>query len=314
MYEFNLSHGMPIAQIKGRKCKFNNEILYIGTIKKSTKKKTVRGGAKKYEESESYDESRSDEESRSLSNENSQESESFSDDESKSSLSEVDTETDSEEENILTDVIFDGCELIPLPSENGRRVSYITGKSGSGKSTYAAKYIEKYKKMFPDREIYVFSRKPKDPVLDKIGINRIVVDESIIDDPIDITQDIDGPCCILFDDASTYPNEKIQKAVLKLMMDVMEIGRSYEVEVIITNHLPTAKEKNLNRTIFNESQYITLFPRMTNNKRMINYTLSEYLGLDNDLIKRIHNLKSRWVTIHNECPGFVLYDHGAFLI
>ncbi len=301
MFEFSLEEGKPIAQLVGKRSKFNNEILYLNEMKDKSEKSSEE---KSEEYSDNKSHSFSDDESKSYSDD---ESKSYSDDESKS-ISEEKSESDGEP---LTEVTFKDCTLLPLPSEDGRRVSYIAGKSGSGKSSYAATYLTNYRKMFPKRDIIVISRKPEDPVLDKLKPSRLVVDESIIEDPIDITQDIDGPCCILFDDANTYPNKKIQDAVIKLMMDVMEIGRSYDVEVVITSHLVNPNQKNLGRTIFNECHYITIFPSMGGLKGL-RYMLENYLEFDKQLIDKIFKLKSRWVTIHTNAPGYILHEHGAF--
>lgn len=309
MYEFSLDEGAPVAQLIGSRSKFNGEILHINEIKEKTKKPPKRK-QKRRSHSESEEEySRSESESHSDDEYSESKSESYSDDKSESySDNKSESESDSEP---VSEVTFKDCKLLPLPSENGRRVSYIAGKSGCGKTTYAATYLSSYRKMFPDRDIIVISRKPKDPPLDRLKPLRLVIDESIIEDPLDITQDIDGPCCILFDDAVNYPNKKVQDAVLRLMMDVMELGRSFDIEVVITSHLVNPNQKNLGRTIFNECHYITIFPFMGSLKSL-RYMMENYLEFDKETIDKIFKLKSRWITIHNNAPSYVLHDHGAF--
>ena len=73
-------------------------------------------------------------------------------------------------------------QQVPNPKTE-REILYITGRSGSGKSTYTRKYLEEYRKKFKDRPIYMFSALPDDPSLDSIKPKRIELDESIISDP-----------------------------------------------------------------------------------------------------------------------------------
>ena len=67
-----------------------------------------------------------------------------------------------------------------------REILYITGCSGSGKSTYTRKFIEEMRKVKKDIPVYLFSSLPDDEILDRIKPKRIILDDSLIDDPIDI--------------------------------------------------------------------------------------------------------------------------------
>ena len=61
-----------------------------------------------------------------------------------------------------------------IPNEKTEmEILYITGPSGSGKSTFAGKYLEQYKKVFKDREIYLFLSLLDDESLDDIEPKRI---------------------------------------------------------------------------------------------------------------------------------------------
>jgi hypothetical protein len=91
-------------------------------------------------------------------------------------------------------------QQVPNPKTE-REILYITGRSGSGKSTYTRKYLEEYKKKFKNREIYMFSALPDDPSLDSINPKRIELDDSLISDPIK-AEDLKGSA-VIFDDGST---------------------------------------------------------------------------------------------------------------
>ena len=79
-----------------------------------------------------------------------------------------------------------------------KQILYITGCSGSGKSTYTWKYLEEYKKEYKNNPIYLFNSLTEDKSLDSIKTERIIIDQSLVDDPIDI-EDLSNSCCI-FDD------------------------------------------------------------------------------------------------------------------
>jgi predicted AAA+ superfamily ATPase len=87
-----------------------------------------------------------------------------------------------------------------------REIIYITGPSGSGKSTYTRKFLEQYKKKFKNNPIYLFSALPEDESLDDIKPKRIVLDETLISDPISV-EDFSN-CVVIFDDIDVISNKK----------------------------------------------------------------------------------------------------------
>lgn len=204
-------------------------------------------------------------------------------------------------------------KFIPVPNIDTREVVYIAGPSGSGKSTLASKYIEIYKKLFPNNPVIIFSRKNQDPVLDKLKPLRFIIDETIVTDPIDITKELNTGACVLFDDCNTFQDDKIKKAVAKLMHDILEIGRSLGIYCVVTSHLINPNERKDSRTIWNEAHTITIFPKSGNRHGMV-YALKNYCGFDNKQINEILNLPSRWVLIGKNFPMYVLHEKGARLI
>ena len=87
-----------------------------------------------------------------------------------------------------------------------RQILYITGCSGSGKSTYTRKYLEQYKKQYKNNPIYLFSSLTEDKSLDAIKPKRIIMDASLVEDPIDI-EDLENSCAI-FDDIDVISQKK----------------------------------------------------------------------------------------------------------
>lgn len=207
-------------------------------------------------------------------------------------------------------------KLVPLPNFSERFVEYISGPSGSGKSTIASKLAEQFKIMYPGKPIYIFSRTDakKDPAFQKLRPIQIDIDETMIDNPIDITKEVtEGGCLMIFDDCNTIHNDKIKKEIDKLMSDAMEVGRKLDCNIIITNHLVIPNEKKFARTMLNEMNMLTIFPK-SGSSQQIKYALKTYYGLNNKQIDKILESPGRWVRISKTYPQYVLHEHGAYIL
>ncbi len=225
--------------------------------------------------------------------------------------------SDSSEESIEElgkEVQFDGT-LSPLLDVNQRTVAYVAGPSGSGKTMYSIGLVKNYKKIYPNKDFYLFSRTDykNDPVYRGMRVQQVKIDENLIDNPIDIEKELKGGSILLFDDCNTIQNDKLKKQIDKLMADIMEVGRKIDITIIITNHLVIPNEKKIARTILNEAQSLTIFPK-SGSSQQIRYALKTYFGLNNKQIDYILELPSRWVTIHKNYPMCVLYENGAFIL
>jgi len=209
--------------------------------------------------------------------------------------------------------IFDNSRLIPVINIDGREVNYIAGPSGSGKTTYAAQQIQVFKKLFPYNTVYVFSRLNEDKVLDKLRPIRVLLDNSLIEDPIDIHKEFKEGDMILFDDCDTIQDKTLKEAISKLKNDILETGRHLNLYIIITSHLINGNDRKDTRTILNEAHTLTIFPK-SGSAYGIRYVLEKYVGLSKKSIDKILKLPSRWVTIGKNYPQYVLYDKGVYLI
>ena len=189
-----------------------------------------------------------------------------------------------------------------------RSVGYIVGASGSGKSTYVCNYLKQYKKVFKENQIYCFSALDEDESIDGLDIKRILIDESLIEDPIEIEDFKDS--IIIFDDIDVL-NPKLKKPVWEILNKALQIGRHHNISVLVTMHLPTNKHET--KIILTESQWVVYFPH-SGGGRGTKYLLTEYLGLDTKSIQRIKRLKTRWCCIFKNYPQFCLTEHDAFLL
>ena len=91
--------------------------------------------------------------------------------------------------------------LVPCPKKDKREIYYVAGASGSGKSFQARGIAERYKKLFPDREIYLISKLTEDETLDtmKTGKPSRINVETLLSNPID-NIDVFENSLVIFDD------------------------------------------------------------------------------------------------------------------
>lgn len=205
--------------------------------------------------------------------------------------------------------------LVPVMSfQKERAVEYIAGPSGSGKSTMVAALLEGYSSLVPKAHLYLFSRcnQEDDKAFDNLDFEQICIDESLTEVDFDVTN-LKPNSVLVFDDIGTIHDDKLRKTVEKIVMDALEVGRKYKINVVITSHLVIPNDKKYARVIMNELQFLTIFPK-SGSTQQISYVLNRYCGLSKRDIQKILSLDSRWVRIHNRYPKFVLYDKGGFTL
>lgn len=213
--------------------------------------------------------------------------------------------------NLSDDLFF---QPIPDTDKNKRKIWYIAGASGSGKS-YTAKIIaNNYVKLYPDRTIFVISKLDEDETLDSIegDLERLNYQE-FDDNPPDINEFSD--CLIIFDDFDTIQPKKVLDKVLNFIDDISIMGRKHKdgqgnVSMIVISHYLTNYKKT--RLILNECDYLTLFPQATSS-HALNYVLKNYVGMDKHDVKALKKL-GRWVMIHKMYPQYVLSHQTAYLL
>ena len=196
-----------------------------------------------------------------------------------------------------------------LPNNKAERdILYITGCSGSGKSTYTRMYLEQYKKKFKNNPIYMFSSLKEDESLDSVKPQRFKIDDRLHEDPI-LVEDLKDSV-VIFDDIDVISNKKNKEAVYNILNQVLEIGRHYKISCIVTNHLPT--NGNWTRRILNESSTYVYFPASAGGK--VKYLLTEYLDIDKKQIKYFKSCNTRWVSIGKKNPMYYITEHELGLL
>lgn len=189
-----------------------------------------------------------------------------------------------------------------------RQIMYITGASGSGKSTYISKYCKQYRKAFPDNEIYVFSALKEDESLDACSPKRIVIDDRMISDPLSVDDFKDS--MVIFDDVDVIGDKKHRDAVYQLLNALLETGRHTKSSVFVSNHLPYAGKDT--RRILNEAHSVIWFPNSGSGVGM-KRLLCDYLGLDKDINKKLRKMQTRWAVYFKSFPGIMMTERCVWL-
>jgi hypothetical protein len=200
--------------------------------------------------------------------------------------------------------IQNNCYFQMMPDKTlERQIIYITGVSGSGKSTFTRKFVKEYKKMFKENEVYLFSCLTNDESLDEVKPKRFRIEDDLVTDPIK-PEELSNSL-VIFDDVDTIANKKIKEAVYQLLNEILQIGRHHKISAIITNHLPT--NFNWTRIILNESHIVVYFPSFATNK--VKYLLENYVDLEKKDIRRFKRINSRWVAVFKHAPRIFLSEH-----
>lgn len=190
-----------------------------------------------------------------------------------------------------------------------RKVIYISGMSGCGKSTFVSMMIDNYKRIFPDNRILFFSNKPTDPEIDKHDfVIRIELNEDIYNDPF--TLDDLRNSLVVFDDTEYIKDKQINIELDRLRDLILQQGRSYHISFCYISH--QLNNYRQSRIILNETHLCVLFPQMTTTYSL-KYLLEKYFGFTKHDVAKLKTLPSRWVAI-NKMPPAVIHDKGVYMI
>ena len=211
--------------------------------------------------------------------------------------------------NGFTDIKLDeGAKMIPLPNKQIVEKVYVSAPSGAGKSVYSGKFLKELNKMYKDMEIYCFSPIPEDKALDFLPMERVDMDEHLLNNPFTVEELAN--CMVLFDDCESIKNPKMKKYISWLRDSILETGRHYNVRMIWISHLISNFTDT--RRLLNESTSVTVFPRAGQGVYQIRKFLQNQCGLQKQEIKKFLSLPSRWVTIYRSYPQYVLSETSCY--
>ena len=112
-------------------------------------------------------------------------------------------------------------------NENIITKQYVAAPSESGKLTYFSKLVQEYKRLKPNAKIHLFSNTKRDPIIDKLGVIRIKLDEESIENPIKVKElaggeNADFHSLVILDDIDSIINKKIFKVVTALRDQLLQ--------------------------------------------------------------------------------------------
>lgn len=200
--------------------------------------------------------------------------------------------------------------LLPCPLKDKREIFYVAGASGSGKSYQARGIAERYKKLFPDREIYLISKLDEDETLDtmKTGRPKRIKTKTLETDPItDI--EIFKNSLVIFDDYDTFP-DPMGKIVQRLIDDIATMGRHHNISMMCLSHYLTNYKKT--RLLLNEASHYIVYPQATS-FHALKHLLASHVGMEADEVKALKKM-GRWVCIHKCYPQWLVSEHEAKIL
>jgi len=206
-------------------------------------------------------------------------------------------------------VLRTGGKLQPLPNFNRIEKVYISGISGSGKSTFAANFIKEYLKIKKKNEFFVISNVAEDEVLDKLKPIRIDLEdeEALSETRADDFYD----SIVLFDDIDTISNSLVRRFVQNLRDTLLEEGRHYNATTVAVSHV--LQNYAATRKLLNEATSVVFFPGYGSNTHNYRF-LKNHCMYSDDTIRRLLNLNSRWIALYRTSPNYVIYEKGLFIL
>jgi hypothetical protein len=199
-------------------------------------------------------------------------------------------------------------ELLPTPDPKKREVWYIAGQSGSGKSYIAKSLASYYKKLFPDREVYLVSKLEEDATLDALKFLKRLNIQSFVDDYPDLDEFKD--CMLIMDDYDTLTGDA-DKVIHKLIDDIAIMGRHTNTTMLCLSHFLTNYKKT--RLLLTEATHLVVYPQSTS-FHALRYLLKNQIGIEEDDLKRYRKFGSRWLCFIKGFPTMMVSQKNAEIL
>jgi len=212
-------------------------------------------------------------------------------------------------EDPIKHLICDSKEKIQVTPPRKHFAMGVYGSSGLGKSFFISGFISQFKKMFPQKPIYIFSPIRDDPAFVKLNAIYIKIDDSIIKEELQTREFTNGLC--VFDDIESVSKQYF-KAVSLFRDKCLEVGRHEGINIICVSHVIQAG--NLTKKIINESDLSVVFPR--SNFSAIEKLVKNNYGFGREDIKYLRELgkTSRWVCIKRSYPSVIMSENEVKIV
>lgn len=209
-------------------------------------------------------------------------------------------------------------ESVPNPDPTQRDAIFVAAPAGGGKTYWCAAWVQKYRKLFPDRPVFILSKNTvaDDPAwmaLKKADRPQQMDVSTLLADNIDIARDFPTQGCLLiFDDLIDAFDGKMAKAVTRTVQDSLQIGRRHNISVLITSHELTSY--NRTRAILHDVHSVVLFANHTPS-HSLRYFLGKILGREGaEGMIPILRRAGRACQLSVRAPQWWLGEHEAKLL
>ena len=203
-------------------------------------------------------------------------------------------------------------EWNPYVLDEQRTAIYISGISGSGKSSFCRVAIDKLReqKRFKKNDVYFISLKDcnAEGSVDKCfdGVKHFYPIDVYRDDFLNVQWSDFEDCIVVFDDYNQLPKkDTLYIHINNLLKKLLELGRKQNVMLIIINHM--TQNYNETRNIIFEADTVVLFPRSNLNSTM--RFVKSYVSEDKNLLQDITNIKGNQfvpLIIHKTAPQYLM--------
>ena len=220
-------------------------------------------------------------------------------------------------------MVFEGpgrMEYVPVRRKDQRCCFYVSGNSGSGKSTWIANCLKKLIKMSPNKETWLFSSiRDYDPVymskgkpmLKKVDYDTVPLDKIIPNDLITYKNGKSQGCIAVFDD---YDGNEAGKTLQPLLVQCMREGRKLGQDIFMVSH--NARDFLRTRDVIVQASTFVTFPAQ-NRIAMIKLA-QNYWDMDKDQIKEhMMDLPVRspfYFLAHNRYPKSIVTSDRVILM
>lgn len=207
-----------------------------------------------------------------------------------------------------------GQELAIMPPAD-REIIFIYGPPKSGKTYLLNEYVRAFKKIFPSRPVILISSVESDETLkdDEKNYNRILIDESMVQDPFDAMHDF-ANCLVIFDDIENSSCPKAIKYLYAVLDELIKNGRhagEFGASVIFTNQ--QCRMGNKTKCILENATKYIIFPGVCSPYHLTNL-MQLYVGLTKKDINYLRKCGSRWAVIDKSVPRNVVAQKEAYIL
>lgn len=203
-------------------------------------------------------------------------------------------------------------KIVVLPRLDKVEKIYVSGVSGSGKSTWCSSWLKEFlRKDHKHDPIYLVSAVGYDKAFDDKfpdNIERIDL-EDILTDPIH-PNDLEDSVVVL-DDSDSILDRRVNKVVADLRDNLLECGRHTNTRMLCTSHI--LSNYKATRKLLNEATTVVTFPR-SGGAFHIRTFLEKYCGFSKTQVKKFMGLKSRWCSVSRQYTPYAMHEKGVYLI